>query len=85
MPQDSTLKVKLYGPDLSPEDEPDVLYVKYVSFVNNNTYGPPPLIAPKAEGHPSRADLNEEVLYINTSLVPAFSITRVVDLADEDA
>ncbi len=82
MAQESTLKVKLYS---SVEDvDPDILYVKYVSLVTNGTYGPPPLIAPKQDGSLPRAEDGEEVLYINTSLVPAFSITRGYFAPDED-
>lgn len=53
--------------------------VNYVSFVNNQTYGPPALIAPPPKspaGTQPRARPGESVLYINTALVPAFEIVR---------
>lgn len=58
--------------------------VNYVSFVNSGTYGPPALVAPApqrkgTDASPPTAQLEETVLYVNTSLVPLFSITRVSD------
>lgn len=57
------------------------LEVDYVSLVNGSTYGPPPLIAPTARsgGPDVRAEIGEEVFYVNTSLVPAFKIERISD------
>jgi hypothetical protein len=52
--------------------------LNYVSLVNNQTYGPPALIAPS----PARnggAVPGERVLYINTNLVPVFEIVRTSD------
>lgn len=58
--------------------------VNYVSFVNAGTYGPPALVAPAparkgTEPGAPTAQLDETVLYVNTSLVPLFSLTRVSD------
>lgn len=53
--------------------------VKYVSFVSSSTYGAPALIAPNPrdkERSDPRAKIGEEVLFINTSLVPAWTIVR---------
>ena len=61
--------------DLVPEQFSDI---KYVSFVNDDTFGPPPLIAPQREQKPT-AQVGEDVLYINTRLVPLFQITRTAD------
>ena len=52
--------------------------VHYVSLVNNDTYGPPPLIAPGREGK-TVAEIGDCVLFINTSIVPAFTIERISD------
>lgn len=63
-----------------------VLYenVDFVSLVNNETYGPPALVAPQrpgASGESSRplAQVGEKVLYINTNIVPLFEIERASD------
>ena len=50
----------------------------YVSLVSNQTYGPPALVAPN-KGQPPTAKIEDRVLYINTSLVPLFSIERISD------
>lgn len=70
------LKVTLFseGEDGYVPDDPT--YVDYVSVVNEGTFGPPPLVAPK-EGNPPLADFGDEVLYINTTFVPLFTIERV--------
>jgi hypothetical protein len=52
--------------------------VDFVSLVNNETYGPPALVAP-SRGEGPVAQLEDEVLYINTNLVPMFKIVRVTD------
>lgn len=54
--------------------------IDYVSFVNSGTYGAPALVAPNPKdprGTEPRARTGQKVLYINTSLVPLFSIERV--------
>lgn len=51
-------------------------YANYVSLVNSESFGKPPLIAP---GNDQVAHVEDRVLYINTSLVPAFSIKREDD------
>jgi hypothetical protein len=53
--------------------------VEYVSLVNSETFGPPPLVAPSNDRQAPRAGDGDRVLYINTDLVPAFLIER-----DED-
>lgn len=59
--------------------------VDYVSLVNSDTFGAPPLVAPDTRSSgPARApvaQVGEEVLYINTDLVPAFCIERTEDHA----
>jgi hypothetical protein len=52
--------------------------VDFVSLVNNETYGPPALVAP-ARGEGPVAQLEDEVIYLNTNLVPMFKIVRVTD------
>ena len=76
------LNVTIY-PDAESlmSDEGGVVFedYDYVSLVNNETYGPPALIAPpprSPHGTAPRAALNDKVLYINTNLIPAFEITR---------
>lgn len=59
-------------------DEDDTA-VDYVSLVNNQTYGPPALVAPQRAGEGARANVEDEVLYINTNLVPMFKIVRLHD------
>lgn len=67
------LKVSLYE---SPTDEkPLEVEADYVSLVNKDTYGPPPLVAPN-RGEPPLARPGDVVLYINTNLVPVFEIER---------
>ncbi len=72
------LRVKLFSIDadtgeLAPGEEH---YTDYVSLVNSESFGKPPLIAP---GNDQTARAGDEVLYINTSLVSAFSIKREDD------
>jgi len=57
------------------EDDTDF---DYVSLVSNQTYGPPALVAPN-KGQPPTAKIEDRVLYVNTSLVPLFSIERISD------
>jgi hypothetical protein len=52
--------------------------VDYVSLVSPETYGAPALVAPSRQPV-ARSDFGDVVLYINTSLVPLFSIERVED------
>lgn len=66
--------------DQSDKDNPTGTFydnIDFVSLVNNETYGPPALVAPSRDG--ARAGVGERVLYINTSLVPLFEIERVQD------
>jgi hypothetical protein len=65
-------------------DEGGVIFedYDYVSLVNNETYGPPALIAPPPRaphGAAPRASIGDKVLYINTNLVPVFEIVRTDD------
>ena len=54
--------------------------VEYVSLINSNTYGPPALVAPSSSPRDlHRAEPGETVLYINTNLVPAFTIQELED------
>lgn len=58
--------------------------VDYVSLVNSDTFGAPPLVAPDPRSSNSprpTASVGENVLYINTDLVPAFLIERTEDHA----
>jgi hypothetical protein len=77
------LKIEVY-PDAEAlaEDTPTEFQADFLSLVNHGTYGPPALIAP-APGRNSTegpvAQVGETVLYINTSLVPAFKGTRIQD------
>lgn len=70
------LKVTIYG---SGEEEDVFDGVDYVSLVNEDTYGPPPLVAPTKQEPRPLAKVAERVLYINTRLVPLFEITRIAD------
>lgn len=58
-----------------------VTEVDFVSLVNSDTFGAPPLIAPK-EGQRPLARVGQSVLFINTSVVQAFEIERLEDLDD---
>lgn len=67
----------------NPEGEVAVKFdgeneVDYVSLVNNETYGPPALVAPN-RGEAPLARIDDHVLYINTNLVPVFKIVRTTD------
>lgn len=53
--------------------------VDFVSIVNKDTYGAPPLIAPSKDNPRPLAQLNDRVLYINTQLVAMFEIERISD------
>ena len=55
--------------------------VDYVSLVNSDTFGAPPLIAPK-EGQRPLASEGQTVLFVNTSVVQAFEIERLEQLED---
>jgi hypothetical protein len=75
--QSDRLRVTLFTASLEADDVP--FEVDYVSLYNGGTHGPPALVAPgreKGENVPTRASLGDSVLYINTSLVPAFEIER---------
>ncbi len=50
--------------------------VDFVSLVNSETFGPPPLIAPTRDRTVALAEDGDKVLYINTDLVPAFTIEK---------
>lgn len=52
--------------------------IDFVSIVNRDTFGPPPLIAP-SKGEAPLAKADDRVLYINTNLVPMWEIVRVSD------
>lgn len=75
------LKVTLYPDAESITDDKGLEFeVDYVSLVNNQTYGPPALVAPSSHGRDTkRAEPGQEVLYINTNLMPAFSIIEQED------
>lgn len=72
-----TLTVEVFpDADTIEANAPTVFHdVEFVSFVNEGTFGPPALVAPKGGDRPT-ARKGQEVLYINTSLVPLFKITR---------
>ncbi len=76
-----TLTVTVW-PDVEAiaENEPQVYNeIDYVSLVSGETYGPPALVAPPPKapaGTKPRAQRGDDVLYINTSLVPMFQISR---------
>jgi hypothetical protein len=53
--------------------------VEYVSLVNSETFGPPPLVAPSSDSRAPRAAVDDRVLFINTDVVPAFLIERQTD------
>lgn len=84
------LEVILYGYDptsseVDPFIECEAIEIPFVSLVNEGTHGPPALVAPRKEsGVPvkPKAQVGQSVLYINTSVVPAFRIKR---LRDSDA
>lgn len=53
--------------------------IDFVSIVNKDTYGAPPLIAPSKDNPRPLAKVDDRVLYINTNLVPMFEIVRISD------
>lgn len=71
------LSVTIYA-DLGDPDPQVFTEVDYVSLVNDETYGPPPLIAPN-RGDAPLAKVGDRVMYINTHLVPLFEIERTGD------
>lgn len=72
------LRVRILDPQGKEVVVPEV---SYVSLVNPESYGPPPLVAPR-EGQRPLARVGDTVLYINTGVVPAFEIERLEDLDD---
>jgi hypothetical protein len=73
------LRVKLFSiPEGGGFITSDNYEVDFVSLVNSDTYGPPPLVAPE-KGQSPVARMDDMVLYINTDLVPAWIIERLDD------
>lgn len=52
--------------------------VDFISFVSNNTYGKPAIIAPGTEDFTSANDLGREVtvLYVNPANIAALEVTK---------
>lgn len=59
-------------------EEPDRFEVDFVSYVSNETWGKPALITVD-KGERPVATVGETVLYINTSVVPFWTIQRKAD------
>jgi hypothetical protein len=62
------------------EEEPET--VDYVSLYNGGTHGPPALVAPgreRGENVQPTARPGDDVLYINTALIPAYKVHREDD------
>jgi hypothetical protein len=62
------------------EDGGITIDTDFVSLINAGTHGPPALVAPgRNAGENVRpvATVGQEVLYVNTFLVPLFTIKRV--------
>ena len=81
--QTERLRITLYDHDLKPvsDAEDEVLEddVDFVSLYNGGTHGPPALVAPGRESGAAvaaRAKVGDTVMFINTSLVPAFTVER---------
>lgn len=78
------LTVTIYSDaDSIAQDEGKDFDVDYVSLFTRETYGAPALIAPdthdQAGRRTARAKEGDEVLYLNTNLIPAFKIRRTAD------
>lgn len=77
------LTVEVYAdPEAIDGNTPTVFNaIDFVSVVNGGTHGPPALVAPhpKEPGSKPRARPGQKVLYINTALVPLYSIERTED------
>ena len=71
------LEVTIY--DAEGKQTAEFESVDFVSIVNKDTYGAPPLIAPSKDNPRPLAQINDRVLYINTQLVPLFEIERISD------
>jgi hypothetical protein len=70
------LKTTIYADaDAIAEGEGKDYETDFVSLVNHETYGPPTLVAP-SRGEQPLARPGQDVLYVNTSLVPLFKIHR---------
>lgn len=50
--------------------------IDYISFINDETYGKPPLITSDVDGRPAVARDDDNVLYINTSRVAAVKVRK---------
>jgi hypothetical protein len=62
--------------------ENETLEVDFVSLIDQGTHGPPALVAPGRERGANVAPVarvEDRVLYINTTFVPAFTIERLHD------
>lgn len=75
--------LELSGHEEAPTlDGPDGPSVDFVSIVNDETHGIPPLIGPPGpKSPPTRAAIGQKVLYINTSCahLVAWTIVRTED------
>jgi hypothetical protein len=71
------LEVTIY--DAEGKETAVVESVDFVSIVNKDTYGAPPLIAPSKDSPRPLAQVGDRVLYINTEHVPMFEIERISD------
>lgn len=72
------LEVKIY--DAEGNEKATFEEIDFVSYVSGETYGPPALVAPsreRGEYVPPKAEVEDEVLYINTRFVPMWKLVRV--------
>lgn len=77
-PDGTVLDVTIYneaGDVVATFHEEDGESVDYVSFVTDQTYGKPALIAPGKTGD-ARSAVDDEVLYLNNSLLPFYTVVR---------
>lgn len=75
------LTVEVYAdPEAIDSDTPTTFQgIDFVSFISSSTYGIPALVAPNPKDGldaKARATIGQKVLYVNTTLVPLFSIER---------
>lgn len=53
--------------------------VKYLSWINGGTYGPPALIAPVERPNGVKAGVGDKVVFVNTDSVKWVAVERLSD------
>lgn len=71
------VKILLHDGEIVEYDADDD--IKYLSWINKGTYGPPALVAPVERPANSRAGVGDVVLFVNTEAVQTVEVERLSD------